>query len=64
MGKIGPDDVLRDMPEIAPMLSILGYDPRSHDPFYGKPDTEVVEKYEHWVQLHPDEAVHEAVHGA
>lgn len=33
-----PDDVVRDMAEIAPMLSVLNYDPYSNPPEYGKPD--------------------------
>lgn len=33
-----PDDVIRDMADIAPMLSILGYDPYANPPEYGKPD--------------------------
>lgn len=38
VGKI-PDDVVRDMPDIAPMLSILGYDPYANPPDYGKADS-------------------------
>lgn len=34
-----PEDVVRDMAEIAPMLSILNYDPYSNPPDYGKPDS-------------------------
>ncbi|XP_015595260.1 protein-tyrosine sulfotransferase isoform X3 [Cephus cinctus] len=34
-----PDDVVRDMPDIAPMLSVLGYDPYSNPPVYGAPDS-------------------------
>ncbi|XP_067639343.1 protein-tyrosine sulfotransferase isoform X1 [Eurosta solidaginis] len=37
-----PDNVVRDMADIAPMLSILGYDPYANPPDYGKPDA--------WVQ--------------
>lgn len=37
-----PEDVVRDMADIAPMLSVLGYDPYSNPPDYGKPDS--------WVQ--------------
>ncbi|XP_017113224.1 protein-tyrosine sulfotransferase isoform X1 [Drosophila elegans] len=37
-----PDDVVRDMADIAPMLSVLGYDPYANPPDYGKPDA--------WVQ--------------
>lgn len=38
-----PEDVVRDMADVAPMLSILGYDPYSNPPDYGKPDTYVQE---------------------
>lgn len=34
-----PDDVVRDMAEIAPMLSVLGYDPYANPPDYGKADS-------------------------
>lgn len=34
-----PDDVVRDMPDIAPMLSVLGYDPYANPPVYGAPDS-------------------------
>lgn len=37
MGHI-PEDVVRDMADIAPMLSVLGYDPYANPPNYGKPD--------------------------
>ncbi|XP_037813072.1 protein-tyrosine sulfotransferase isoform X1 [Lucilia sericata] len=33
-----PEDVVRDMADIAPMLSVLGYDPFANPPDYGKPD--------------------------
>ncbi|KAJ3642794.1 hypothetical protein Zmor_025548 [Zophobas morio] len=33
-----PDDVVKDMADIAPMLSVLGYDPYANPPNYGKPD--------------------------
>lgn len=33
-----PEDVIRDMADIAPMLSVLGYDPYANPPNYGKPD--------------------------
>lgn len=33
-----PEDVVRDMAEIAPMLSVLNYDPYSNPPEYGQPD--------------------------
>ena len=38
-----PDDVVRDMASVAPMLATLGYDPNANPPNYGKPD-EFVEK--------------------
>ena len=28
----------------------LGYDPDSRDPFYGKPDKEVTDKYNEWLK--------------
>lgn len=37
-----PEDVVRDMADIAPMLSVLGYDPYANPPNYGQPDS--------WVQ--------------
>ncbi len=33
-----PDDVVKDMAEIAPMLSTFGYDPNANPPNYGDPD--------------------------
>ncbi|XP_053212582.1 protein-tyrosine sulfotransferase 2-like [Panonychus citri] len=39
-----PEDVVRDMGSIAPMLSVLGYDPSANPPDYGKPDAFVVNK--------------------
>lgn len=38
-----PDDVVRDMADIAPMLSVLGYDPYANPPSYGKPDSVVAD---------------------
>ncbi|XP_001864662.2 protein-tyrosine sulfotransferase [Culex quinquefasciatus] len=38
-----PEDVVRDMADVAPMLSVLGYDPYANPPDYGKPDTYVQE---------------------
>ncbi|XP_050504253.1 protein-tyrosine sulfotransferase [Diabrotica virgifera virgifera] len=43
VGKI-PEDVIRDMADIAPMLSVLGYDPYANPPNYGQPDAEVAHK--------------------
>ncbi|KAI4498308.1 hypothetical protein M0802_006487 [Mischocyttarus mexicanus] len=34
-----PEDVVREMPDIAPMLSVLGYDPYANPPVYGAPDS-------------------------
>uniref|UniRef100_A0A2M4A4C1 Protein-tyrosine sulfotransferase n=1 Tax=Anopheles triannulatus TaxID=58253 RepID=A0A2M4A4C1_9DIPT len=42
VGKI-PNDVVREMAEIAPMLSVLGYDPYANPPNYGIPDSYVQE---------------------
>lgn len=39
-----PEDVVKDMAEIAPMLQALGYDPNANPPVYGKPDEEIVKK--------------------
>lgn len=33
-----PDDVVNDMANIAPMLSMLGYDPAANPPTYGIPE--------------------------
>nr|XP_033811614.1 protein-tyrosine sulfotransferase 2 [Geotrypetes seraphini]XP_033811615.1 protein-tyrosine sulfotransferase 2 [Geotrypetes seraphini] len=37
-----PNDVVKDMAQIAPMLARLGYDPLANPPGYGKPDPVVV----------------------
>lgn len=39
-----PADVIKDMADIAPMLSILGYDPYANPPNYGNPDAFVLGK--------------------
>ncbi|XP_039259453.2 protein-tyrosine sulfotransferase-like [Styela clava] len=39
-----PEDVERDMIKIAPMLSVLGYNPEDKTPNYGEPDEFVKEK--------------------
>jgi len=39
-----PLDVVNEMAEIAPMLSVLGYDPHANPPNYGDPDPFVVGK--------------------
>ncbi|KHJ97095.1 hypothetical protein OESDEN_02937 [Oesophagostomum dentatum] len=41
-----PEDVVRDMDELAPMLRQLGYDPNANPPNYGKPDEVVARKTE------------------
>lgn len=38
-----PDDVVQDMQNIAPMLSVLGYNPYENPPNYGLADTFVKE---------------------
>ena len=50
-----PSDVVEDMPNVAPMLEQLGYDPRANPPNYGVPDPEVatntndiIEHHEKW----------------
>jgi protein-tyrosine sulfotransferase len=35
-----PDDVVSDMANIAPMLTVLGYDPAGNPPIYGIPEDE------------------------
>lgn len=42
VGKM-PKDVVQDMHKIAPMLSVLGYDPQANPPNYGKPDAMVAQ---------------------
>lgn len=39
-----PPDVARDIPRIAPMLRILGYDPYDPTPKYGEPDDFILSK--------------------
>jgi len=39
-----PDDVARDMAQIAPMLTRLGYEPANPTPKYGDPDEWVLNK--------------------
>uniref|UniRef100_A0A0N5A9A6 Protein-tyrosine sulfotransferase n=1 Tax=Syphacia muris TaxID=451379 RepID=A0A0N5A9A6_9BILA len=50
-----PEDVLLEMPSIAPMLTELGYNPLANPPNYGKPDSMVLkntndmhQNYDHW----------------
>lgn len=42
-----PDDVLKDMAKVAPMLMTLGYDPEANPPNYGKPDPDVADNTLH-----------------
>ena len=44
-----PADVEKDLRTIAPMIATLGYDIASANPSYGRPDAEVTEKYNDWV---------------
>ncbi|CAL1543362.1 unnamed protein product [Lymnaea stagnalis] len=46
VGKI-PDDVIKDMEDIAPMLRTLGYDPKANPPNYGQPDPYVADNTIH-----------------
>ncbi|UYV81133.1 TPST2 [Cordylochernes scorpioides] len=46
-----PEDVVRDMAKIAPMLQTLGYDPAANPPDYGKPDSFVLHNTKH-IQAH------------
>lgn len=46
VGKI-PEDVVKDMANIAPMLHTLGYDPDANPPDYGKPDSRVADNTIH-----------------
>lgn len=48
-----PEDVVRDMADIAPMLSVLGYDPYANPPTYGQPDTEVADNTRQVGITHP-----------
>jgi len=42
-----PDDVLKEMSNVAPMLRTLGYDPDENPPNYGKPDPKVADNTLH-----------------
>jgi len=44
-----PEDVLKELDTIAPMLSKLGYDANSTDPVFPEPDEEVTAKYKKWL---------------
>ena len=37
-----PEDLLPIMDQTAPMLKVLGYNPRANPPNYGRPDQEIV----------------------
>ena len=54
-----PEDVENEIDEIAPMIKILGYS-TSKDPYYGRPDWEVTEKYNKWLATQDPEAVKNA----
>ena len=54
-----PADVEADIEEIAPMIKVLGYS-TSRDPYYGRPDWEVTEKYNKWLATQDPEAVKNA----
>lgn len=50
-----PDDVVKNMADIAPMLSVLGYDPYANPPNYGQPDEvvadntrDILKNSDHW----------------
>lgn len=54
-----PSDVVDDMPNIAPMLNVLGYDPKANPPNYGNPDAFVLGKMkqirDNWEEWHDKE---------
>ena len=54
-----PEDVENEIDEIAPMIKILGYS-TSKNPYYGRPDWEVTEKYNKWLATQDSEAVKNA----
>ena len=54
-----PEDVENEIEEIAPMIRILGYS-TSKNPYYGRPDWEVTEKYNKWLATQDSEAVKNA----
>ncbi len=64
VGKI-PDDVVKDMDSIAPMLRKLGYDPNANPPNYGEADKKIKENTleiqanrEYWIQLAKKYSIH------
>jgi len=46
-----PEEVVNDMAEIAPMLSVLGYDPYANPPVYGAPDSLVSDNTRRYVPI-------------
>ncbi|KAK2178299.1 hypothetical protein NP493_548g00005, partial [Ridgeia piscesae] len=42
-----PEDVRKQMEELAPMLKVLGYDPDAYPPNYGIPDSNVANQSLH-----------------
>lgn len=64
VGKI-PDDVVRDMDSVAPMLRKLGYDPNANPPNYGEADSKIKENTfqiqanrEYWIKLAQQYSIH------
>jgi len=47
-----PEDVVNEMAEIAPMLSVLGYDPYANPPVYGAPDSLVSDNTRRYVLIY------------
>lgn len=47
-----PEDVVREMADIAPMLSVLGYDPYANPPVYGAPDSLVSDNTRRYVRYY------------
>ena len=54
-----PDDVEAEIETIAPMLGVMGYS-YSPNPYYGKPDQEVTDKYNAWLKTNGDKEVKNA----
>lgn len=46
-----PEEVVREMADIAPMLSVLGYDPYANPPVYGAPDSLVSDNTRRYVLI-------------
>lgn len=40
-----PQDVVDDMPKLAPMLRVLGYDPKANPPNYEEADLKINQKF-------------------